>query len=167
MNDNTTSKRNSSSYKGGMYFALLCALVGFAPMIVMFLFTPIAYYFGCSGNEGTGVVCKDAPSLSSIAGGIFGVGTWGIFLTLPSAGVIFLIGALTGLMSPSEDVPFESGPDRSWTLDAHGGPQDLYCPSCSVLVAPEDYQGTCQQCSASFGLGSVWRPQPRSQVREN
>jgi hypothetical protein len=162
MQDAKPATPPKAPYRGGIFFFLFCAAAGFAPLIAMILFTPIAAHFGCSGNEGTGVTCKGAPGLSSMAAAIFGLGIWGCFFTLPAAAVLFLIGMFAGVMSPSEEIAsMESESDLSWTLDAHGKPQTLYCPSCAALVPPEEYQGICQQCYASFGPGAAWRPSPR------
>ena len=78
-------------------FTLLCILFAFSPFLVLLICLPYFTYHGC--KSGATVSCTD-PSVNAFASDIYGLGAWGVFMSVPAAiclwaivGVIALIAA--------------------------------------------------------------------------
>ena len=78
----------------GRYLGAICVLLALSPLLLLVICMPLFWLLECAGNEGTGVRCALAPGLSDFASSVSGIGTWGVFFTLPVAVVLYVVGAI-------------------------------------------------------------------------
>lgn len=67
-------------------------LLTFLPALLLIAFLPVAWWFGCTGNEGTGLRCAQAPGLNEAATSIMFAGTWGLLLSAAAGLLLFALG---------------------------------------------------------------------------